>query len=200
MDTRQVHEYLDSTISKILTVLKLWMITLFNRKLLEKQRVQNCFGFFEVLGHFFYNATVSFGNRLTLSIFRFQNFSLNRQNDWQTDRLTDGQNPLLNPFMDACAGYKSKGRVALRFRDCQDSANRYCSIKLHAFGQQTNRVLITFVCSHPTHGKYTKEQQIKSLLWSIHPSHIHKLVNTEHCQSTFELISLVPRSCPAFRH
>ena len=38
------------------------------------------------------------------------------------------------------------------------------NIKLHAFGQQTNRVLITFVCSHPTHGKYTKEQQIKSLL------------------------------------
>ena len=30
------------------------------------------------IGHFFYivNATVSFGNRLTLSIFRFQNFSL----------------------------------------------------------------------------------------------------------------------------
>ena len=45
-----------------------------NRKLLEKQRVQNRFASYEVhIGHFFYNinAAVSFGNRLTLSIFRF---------------------------------------------------------------------------------------------------------------------------------
>ena len=45
-----------------------------NRKLLEKQRVQNRFASYEVhIGHFFYNinAAVSFGNCLTLSIFRF---------------------------------------------------------------------------------------------------------------------------------
>ena len=75
----QVREYPDSTISKVLTVLKWWM-----RKLLEKQRVQNRFASYEVhIGHFFYNvnATVSFGNRLTLSVFRFQIFSLDRQTD-----------------------------------------------------------------------------------------------------------------------
>ena len=69
-----VREYPDSTISKVLTVLKWRMITTLNRKLLEKQRVQNRFASYEVhIGHFFYNinAAVSFGNRLTLSIFRF---------------------------------------------------------------------------------------------------------------------------------
>ena len=79
MDMRQVREYPDSSISKVLTVLKWRLITTLNRKLLEKQRVQNRFAFYEVhIGHFFYNinAAVSFGNRLTLSIFRFQNFSL----------------------------------------------------------------------------------------------------------------------------
>ena len=79
IDTGQIREYPDSTISKVLTVLKWRMITTLNRKLLEKQRVQNRFAFYEVhIGHFFYNinAAVSFGNRLTLSIFRFQNFSL----------------------------------------------------------------------------------------------------------------------------
>ena len=75
----QVREYPDSTISKVLTILKWWM-----RKLLEKQRVQNRFASYEVhIGHFVYNvnATVSFGNRLTLSVFRFQIFSLDRQTD-----------------------------------------------------------------------------------------------------------------------
>ena len=47
----------------------------FNRKLLEKQRVKNCFASYEVhMGHFFFynvNAIVSFGNRLTLSIIFF---------------------------------------------------------------------------------------------------------------------------------
>ena len=69
-----VREYPDSSISKVLTVLKWRMITTLNRKLLEKQRVQNRFASYEVhIGHFFYNinAAVSFGNRLTLSIFRF---------------------------------------------------------------------------------------------------------------------------------
>ena len=82
-DMRQVHEYPDSSISKVLTVLKWQMIMTFNRKLLEKQRVQNHFASYEVhIGHFFYNviATVSFGNCLTLSIFRFHHW---------TDRLTD---------------------------------------------------------------------------------------------------------------
>ena len=48
---------------------------MFNRKLLEKQRVQNRFTSYEVyIDHFFYNvnATVSLGSHLTLSIFRFQ--------------------------------------------------------------------------------------------------------------------------------
>ena len=39
IDTRQIREYPDSTISKVLTVLKWRMITTLNRKLLEKQRV-----------------------------------------------------------------------------------------------------------------------------------------------------------------
>ena len=61
-DTHQVHEYLDSSIS----ILKWRMTTTLKRKLLEKQRVQNCFASYEkYIGHFFYNinATVSFGNR-----------------------------------------------------------------------------------------------------------------------------------------
>ena len=69
-----LREYPDSSISKVLTVLKWRMITTLNRKLLEKQRVQNRFASYEVhIGHFFYNinAAVSFGNHLTLSIFRF---------------------------------------------------------------------------------------------------------------------------------
>jgi len=67
------------------------MITTLNRKLLEKQRVQNHFASYEVhIGHFFYNvnATLSFGNRLTLSIFRFKNILPYWQTDKQTDRRT----------------------------------------------------------------------------------------------------------------
>ena len=78
MDMCQVRKYLDSTISKVLTALKWWMTATLNRKLLEEQRVQNRFASDEVhIGHFFYNVngTVSFGNCLTLSIFRFKNFS-----------------------------------------------------------------------------------------------------------------------------
>ena len=85
MDTRQVREYPDST------VLKWRMITTLNRKQLEKQRVYNRFASNEVhIGHFFYNvnATVRFGNRLTLSILRFKIFHLT---DWQTDKLTNWQ-------------------------------------------------------------------------------------------------------------
>ena len=76
MDMRQVPEHPDSTISKVLTV-KWRMIMTLNRKLLEMQRVQNRFASYEVHIGFFcnVNATVSFGNRLTLSIFRFKNFS-----------------------------------------------------------------------------------------------------------------------------
>ena len=50
-DMRQVRKHPDSTISKVLTVIKLRMITTLNRKLLEKQRVQNHFASDEV--HFF---------------------------------------------------------------------------------------------------------------------------------------------------
>ena len=72
MDTHQVCEYLDSTISKELTILRWWMITTLDRKLLGKQRVENCFAYYEVhMVTFFYNVDVSFGNRLTLSVFRF---------------------------------------------------------------------------------------------------------------------------------
>ena len=58
------------------------------QKLLEKQRVQNCFVSYEVhVGHIFYNvnATVSFRNLLILSMFKFQNFSLDRLTDGLTD-------------------------------------------------------------------------------------------------------------------
>jgi len=97
MDMCQVHEQLDSNISKVLTVLQWWIIMTFNRKLLEKQRVQNCFASDEVhIGHFFYNvnATVSFGNHLHSDLKIF----------YRTDKLTDGQNKLLNPFTHARAG------------------------------------------------------------------------------------------------
>ena len=60
------------------------MITAFNRKLVEKQRVKNRFASYEVhIGHFFYNvnSTVRFGNCLILSIFRFKNFSLDTETD-----------------------------------------------------------------------------------------------------------------------
>jgi len=43
------------------------------------------------IDHFLYNvkATVSFGNRLTLSILRFNNFHrTDWQTNWQTDRRT----------------------------------------------------------------------------------------------------------------
>ena len=54
MNTHQVRKYPDSTISKVLTILKWHAITMFNRKLLEKQRVQNRFATYEVyISHFF---------------------------------------------------------------------------------------------------------------------------------------------------
>ena len=54
IDMCQIHEYLDSTMSKVLPVLEWRMITTLNRKLLEKQRVQNRFASYEVhIGHFF---------------------------------------------------------------------------------------------------------------------------------------------------
>ena len=55
MNMRQAHKYPDST--KVLTVIKWQMFTTLNKKLLEKQRVQNCFASYEVhIGPF---ATVS---------------------------------------------------------------------------------------------------------------------------------------------
>ena len=54
IDMCQIGEYLDPIISKVLTVLKWQMIKTLNRKLLEKQRVQNSFASYEVyIGHFF---------------------------------------------------------------------------------------------------------------------------------------------------
>ena len=77
MDMCQVSEHLDSTISKMLTILKWRMTTTLNRKLLVNHRVQNRFASYMVhIGHYIYNvsATLSFGNCLTLSIFRFKIF------------------------------------------------------------------------------------------------------------------------------
>ena len=94
MDTHQVREYPDSTISKVLIVLKWRMITTLNKKLLEKHRVQNLFASYEVhIGQFLYNvnATVS----LTLSKFRFKIF---HRTDKLRTKLTDGKNQLLNLF------------------------------------------------------------------------------------------------------
>ena len=74
-DMHQIREYPDSTISKVFTVLKWRMIMTFNRKLLEKQRVENHFTSYEVhIDHFFYNvkATVSFGNH---SIYSYSDFT-----------------------------------------------------------------------------------------------------------------------------
>ena len=52
-NTHQVHKYPDSSISKVLTILKWQMTTTLKRKLLEKQRVQNCFASYEkYIGHF----------------------------------------------------------------------------------------------------------------------------------------------------
>ena len=57
-DTHQVHEYPESTIS----ILKWRMITTFNRKVLEKQKVQKRSASYEVhIGHFFYNVNVTVG-------------------------------------------------------------------------------------------------------------------------------------------
>ena len=60
------------------------MITAFNRKLVEKQRVKNRFASYEVhIGHLFYNvnSTVKFGNCLILPVFRFKKFSLDTETD-----------------------------------------------------------------------------------------------------------------------
>ena len=86
-----VREYPDSSMSKVLTVLKWRMITTLNRKLLEKQRVQNRFASYEVhIGHFFYNinAAVSFGNRLKPCL--YSDFKIFHRTDRQkkTDCLT----------------------------------------------------------------------------------------------------------------
>jgi len=54
IDTHQIRKYPDSTISKVLTVLKWRMIATLNRKLLGKQRLQNHFASYEEhIGHFF---------------------------------------------------------------------------------------------------------------------------------------------------
>ena len=111
MDTCQVHEYPDSSISNVLTALKWRMITTLNRKLLEKQRIKNRFASYEVhIGHLFCNVNAAVRNHLTLSTFRFKTFST-RLTDKLTKKLTDKQNQLLNPFTHACAGCKVSLRI-----------------------------------------------------------------------------------------
>ena len=84
MDTRQVHKYLDFTISKYL---KCRVITTLNRKQLEKTLVQNRFASYEVhIGHLSMLLSV-LENRLTLSIFRFKNF-FTRLTNWRTDKTS----------------------------------------------------------------------------------------------------------------
>ena len=71
-----------------------------NRKLLEKQRVQNRSASYEVhIGHFFYNvnATVSFGNHLTLPIYK-----IFHRTNWQTDKLTNRQTDKTNCLTPLC--------------------------------------------------------------------------------------------------
>ena len=55
MNMGQVQEYPDFIISKVLTILKWWIMTTLNRKLLEKQRVENRFASYKVhMVTFFY--------------------------------------------------------------------------------------------------------------------------------------------------
>ena len=70
-------------ISKALTILKWWTIPMINSKLLEKQRVDRLAPYEVHIHHFFF----SFRNHLTLSIFRVQNFSLDRQTGRQTKQI-----------------------------------------------------------------------------------------------------------------
>ena len=79
----QVHEYPDSTISKVLTILKMWIITTLNcwksweyRTILLPTRYVH-------IGHFFLQYR-QFYKPFNLSIFRCKHFAL----DWKTDRLT----------------------------------------------------------------------------------------------------------------
>ena len=90
-NTCQVREYPDFTISKVLTVLKWKMIMTFNRKLLEKQRVENHFASYEVyIGHFFLQCQILLS---VLEIVKtclhsdFKFFSLDRLTDWQTEKM-----------------------------------------------------------------------------------------------------------------
>ena len=74
-----------------------------NRKLLEKPRVQNRFASYEVhIGRFFYNANASYCQFWKL--FNPVYIQISKFFTGQTDRLTDGQNRLLNPFAHARIG------------------------------------------------------------------------------------------------
>ena len=71
--------------------------------MLEKQRVENRFASDEVhIDHLFYNvnATVSFGNRLNI-LYSNIYIKIFHRTDKLTNKLTDGQNQLLNPFVHA---------------------------------------------------------------------------------------------------
>ena len=103
---QSVREYPDSSISKVLTVLKRRMITTLNRKLLEKQRLQNRFASYEVhIGHLFlqYQCCCQFWKSFNPVYIQILKFFTGRT-DGRTDRQTDRKNRLLNPFAHAHAG------------------------------------------------------------------------------------------------
>ena len=96
-----------------------------NRKLLEKQRVQNRFASYEVhIGHFFFSISMLLSalvnpwksfNPVYIQISKYFTGLTDRLTDRLqtsqlsltdrlTERLTDGQNRLPNPFAHVCAG------------------------------------------------------------------------------------------------
>ena len=57
------------------------------------------------MGHFFTMSMLLSVLEIVLSVFRFKIFHRNdKLTNWQTDKLTDGQNQLLNPFAHAHTG------------------------------------------------------------------------------------------------
>ena len=77
MDMREVREHPDSTISKVLTVIKWRIITTLNKKLLEQQRYRTALlllRYTQVTFFHNFNATVSFGNPLKPVYIQILNF------------------------------------------------------------------------------------------------------------------------------
>ena len=104
VDTHRVCNHPDSTVSKLLTVLRWRTIPTLDRKQLEKQRVEplcSLWGWHTSLHFNNVNATVSFKNNLTLLYSDLKIFH------W-TDKLTDAQNQSLNLFVPAAKGNNSR--------------------------------------------------------------------------------------------